>query len=67
MADIDFSQDDKQDLVKKINGGLPKEKMRGLLDVIKDSPTYTGDTSNVKLDLDKLDNGTLKKLQEYLA
>ena len=67
MADVEFSPEDKQELVQKINGGLPKEKMLGLLDVIKDSPTYTGDTKNIKLDLDKLDNGTLKKIQEYLA
>ena len=67
MADEDFSPEDKQELVQKINSGLPKDKMLGLLDVIKGSPTYTGDTKNIKLDLDKLDSGTLKKIKEYLA
>ena len=61
-----FSVEEKQDLVQLINGGLPKEKMRKLVTVVKESPTYKGNKESIKMDLDKTDAETLKKIQECL-
>ena len=63
MSDsCEFTVEQKQDLVQRINGGLPKEKMRELVTVVNESPTYQG--SKTKIDLDKTDPETLKKIHD---
>lgn len=62
----EFSVEQKQDLVQLINGGLPKDKMKKLVMVVKESPTYQGSKETIKVDMDNTDPETLKKIQDCL-
>ena len=59
-----LSDEECQELAKAINA-LPNDRKKGLVQIIRDSPTYTGDKMNIRLNVSEMDPATQKQLRDY--